>query len=788
MTFPEASPRIERIKKRLCLIKPRLCSERARLVTESYRETEGELAVTRRAKALDKILRQMSIYISDDELIVGNQASEPLAAPLFPEVAVTWIEQDLPTFETRTQDPFMVPTEVKEELARLFPYWKGKTTRAKLYKRLPESITSAIETGVIRFKEASGIGHQLIDFPKVLNVGFDGIKEEAAQKLAQVDLTKPAAYQKWAFWQAVIIVCDAVIAFARRYAEEAKKLASTETGERRKELNRIAAICQRVPAEPAETFHEALQVVWFLTAIAHICQNGTGITIGRLDQFLYPYYKKDIETGRITKGEAQELLDCLWLKLQELNVVRSTEAAPIWPGYEMNVTINIGGQTNTGEDATNELTYMCLDAEAHVHMRRPQLILRVHEGTPDDLWEKAVKVIKLGGGRPELVSDRTMAQALVQLGVPANQVLDYAIIGCAEPVVMGARILLAWSWVSLPKVLELALNDGVDPRTGKRIGLATGNPLTFASYDDMLEAFREQLRYFVSLCAVAINGIIDPLVAEELPHVFFSAITPDCIEKGLDITAGGARYDWSAVWPIGPVTVGNSLAAIKKLVFEDKQLTMAELKKALDMNFEGQEKIRQMLIHAPKFGNDDDYADAITRDIVEMFYDELEKYRTARGGNFTCGYISVGINVAYGALVGATPDGRRSGEPLSDGMSPAQGTEMHGPTASLRSVAKLDLVRAGSGGILNQKFDPAILKSKRDVHKFIDLNKTFLNDLGGMQVQYNVVSAETLRDAQRHPERYPDLLVRVVGYSAYFTELSKRVQDDIIARTEHTGF
>jgi pyruvate formate-lyase/glycerol dehydratase family glycyl radical enzyme len=781
--------RVVRIKERLKSTIPQICSDRARLITAAYQETENDPMVLRRAKALDRILREMTIYIKSDEIIVGNMASAPLAAPLYPEVGADWIEQDIDTFPTRMQDPFDVPVKTRKELLEVLPYWKGKSMSEVFFQRLPEDLHTVMKTKVFRIKEGGGIGHQLINAPLVLKIGYAGIKDRIYAQLQELDLTEPGAYQKYTFYQALLLTCDAVIEYAHRYAREAHRVALNATDlHERERLQRIAETCERVPEHPAKTYQDALQVVSFLTMIAHIDQSGTGITIGRLDQFLFPFYQRDLRQGRLSQDEAQELLDCLWLKLQEPNICRSNEAVPTWPGYELNLAITIGGQTNDGKDATNDLTYMCLESEAHIHMRQPQVIMRVHEGTPYDLWMKAVEVIRLGGGKPALVSDQINTKALLHLGVPKDEVLGYSVIGCAEPVVTGGRILLRWSFISLAKVLEITIYDGIDPQTGIRVGPSTGSATSFKSYEDFYFAFTEQISHFMSRCAMVVNGLADPLVVEQMPHPFFSANTPDCIEKGLDISQGGGRYDWSGVWPVGLATASNSLAAIKKLVFEEKLLSMDTLLSALEANFVGHERTHQMLLNSPKFGNDDDFADPITVNLAEDFYNCVEAHHTARGGKFTTGYITVGISVSYGRYVGATPDGRSAGQPLSDGMSPAQGTEFKGPTASFKSVGKLNLYRAGSGGILNEKYNPSVLTKESDIQKFIELNKVFLNKLGGMQVQYNVVSVDTLRDAQLHPEKYPDLLVRVVGYSAYFTELSRQVQEDIIARSEFQSF
>jgi len=784
--------RTKRLRDRMRWYKPELCSERARLATEAYKETEGEPIVIRRAKVLDRVLRGMSIYINEDELIVGNQACKPRAAPVFfPEDAVGWIERDVDSgwIETRPQDPFIVPEKVKQELRQVFPYWRDRALRDKFHKRLPENAALAYEAGAIQFRTEGGLGHHVLDFPKVLQQGFEGIKQEVLRRLEQVDLAEPGAHKKWEFWRALCIACDAVMAYARRYAEEARALAAAESNAQRKgELERIAEVCARVPSKPARTFHEALQAVWFVMVIAHLSENNAGVTTARFDQYMYPYYKRDIEEGRITQEEAQELLECFWVKYEEINKLRSMSKAQgiaYQTGYVTSIAIGTGGQKRLGEDATTELTYMCLDAQAHVHLKAPQYALRVHRGTPQDLLVKAAEVIKLGGG-PSLLSDNIYVPSLLELGVPLEDALGYVNSGCSEPNVLGAWGYGRTAHLNPLKVLELVLNDGVDPSTGKQVGLPTGDPLTFACFDDLMRAFREQLAYMVSLGVQVVNSVSDPIVVEELPHVFFSLLTPDCIDKGLDVTVGGARYNWTAFCCGGGLaTTANSLAAMKKLVFEEKKISMSELKQALADNFEGKESIRQMLLRAPKYGNDDDYVDAIARAVYNAVCDEVGKYRDSRGGKFALGLYT---EPHLGVFVGASANGRKAREFVSDGVSPDRGTDTNGPTACMKSVGKLGLIRAADGAILNISFSPSIMQQAKDVGKFVELNRTFLCDLGGMLVQHNVFSAETLRDAQKHPEKYRDLVVRVVGYSAFFVELGKERQDELIARTEHSAF
>jgi len=767
-------------------IKPEVFGERATLATSSYMETEAEPAVIRRAKAIDRVVRGMSIYIDPNQLIVGNHAPKPRGAfVFFPEVSVEWTEEDLGVLPTRLEDPFVLAESVRKELEAVFPYWRGKSITDKTFTRLPEDVSTAIQAGAISVKAVDGIGHHILDYSRFLSEGVKSIRADLVKRIQNPKLTEAGAYQKWVFWRALVILCDAVVAYATRYAEEAKRLAAQEPDEtRQKELEAIAGICEWVPANPARTFHEALQVVWFVTALAHISQNGAGVSVGRLDQFLYPFYRNDIDQGRISQSQAQELLECLWAKFDEINKMRPTRTVKSASGYLTDIAITLGGQDSMGGVADNELTYMCLEAHRRLRLRAPQVALRVHNETGDDLLIKAIEVQKAAGGAPELLSDNTYIPAMLQLGLPIGEARDYSVIGCSEPAVAGTRIFLRSPSLTLPSALELALNQGVHPRTGEQVGVCTADPLTFASFDQVLHAFEQQVRHLVSL-GVTASHIADSVLVENLPHPFLSLVTPDCIERGLDVTAGGARYDWTGFMLYGLANAGDSLAAIKRLVFDESRIAMAELMEALAHNFEGREKLRQMLLHAPKYGNDDDYVDALTRHVVEVCYAEVAKYRNARGNRFTTMIMTLSANVSAGEHIGATPDGRKAGQPLADGMSPTQGTCVRGITASLRSAGKMDLVNAGGGVVLNEKVAPALLNTDKDIRAFVHLNRAFLNELGGMHVQYNVISSHALREAQKHPEQYRDLMVRVVGYSAYFTELSKQVQDDIISRSEH---
>jgi len=782
----QPSERVIRLRKQLLAATPKICADRALILTRVFQEHEHEHTLRRWTLSFDAILREMTIYINEDEILVGNQASSPMAAPIFPEAATSWLEEDLDLMESREQDPFIVPPQVKMGIMQILPYWQGRCMEDVYHSRRPRNISKAEQAKAIRIKSSGGIGHHLLNFRFVLENGLASIKRIISDKITLHEMQE-GNKEKILFWNSLLQTCDSIITFAERFSCEAySQAAKTSDQQRKQELECIASICKRVPQKPAASFHEALQCIWFLTVITHIFQSGGGITLGRLDQILQPYLQCDLDSGVITPSAAQELLDCLWLKLQELNVSRSSAIVTAWAGYEVNPTVNIGGQTAYGEDATNELTYMCLAAEQHIHMRNPQLILRIHNHTPKALWRAAVEVMRAGGGKPSLISDQVCMSALAQLGVPEQELLDFSIIGCAEPTVGDSRIMIRWSWLCLPKILELTLNNGIDPRTGLLVGLNTGKVQTFSQFEDLLHAFECQVDHQVNLITRGINQIADPLVAEMMPHLPLSVMTPSSIERGLDVTAGGAERTWSVIWPIAPATTANALTAIAKVLFEKGETTWEKLQLALETDFSDTEPLRHKLLRAPKFGNDDAFADRIGRHVVRAVYDAAEKRRNNFAGRFTTGFITLGANVHYGHFVGATADGRRAGQALSDGMSPSQGTELEGPTATMKSVAKLDLTRAGSGGILNIKLNPAMLNSEADIEKFIHLNETYLNDLGGMQVQYNIISTDVLRDAQAHPESYPDLLVRVVGYCARFIDLSPEVQEDLIVRTEHT--
>ncbi len=780
------SERVKRLRDQVVASKPTVCSERARLVTESYKATESQPMLIRRAKALETILKGMTIHIHDDELIVGNQANYRRGTPVNPEMGIGWLSEEIDSvLETRAQDKMVVPETVKRELKEIFGYWKGRTIREAVYGILPKAVVRARQAKLFTLDnhEEGGLGHIIPDHPMLLQQGFEGVKARIRKHLEALDPTHPEDFQKGVFYRAETIVADAAIHFGKRYANEAERLADIENNpKRRDELLGIAQICRRVPVHPPRNFHESLQAIWFVHLILHIETNGTAISPGRMDQFLYPFYRRDIDAGVLTQESAQELLDCLWLKFNEIIKLRSQDATYVHAGFPTVQNVTIGGVLADGSDGTNELSSMMLNSQAHIRLPHPQLSMRVHDKTSEPLLQKAAGVLALGGGMPQLIGDEILIESLVNRGLPLQVARDYAPIGCVELGVIGLWGRGNGGYFNIPKVLELALNNGVDPKTGKQIGAKTGDPRQFETFDDVLSGFKAQMHYCTRLLAIE-NNVIDQIHAELMPHVFYSMVIPDCIENGKDATSGGARYNWTGPIGVGIANAGDGLTAIKKVVFEDREATMDQLVDALEANFEGYETLHRKLLAAPKYGTDNEYADQMIKDAVNIYLDPLLTYPTPRGGNQgPSALFSLSVSLPFGWATGALPDGRKAGTPLADGISPVHGHDYKGPTAVLKSASKIEHVRT-SGTILNLKFHPSVLSGPAQIQKFVDLASTYLVDLKGSHMQCNFVSPETLRDAQIHPEAYPDLIVRVTGYSARFVELSKEVQDDIIGRT-----
>lgn len=780
-----ASERVGKILNRFLNTSPAICAERAVLITEAYKETEGQPMPVRRAKALEKILTNMSIFIQDDEIIVGNQCSMPRSAPIFPEFSCKWVEAELDRLENRTADVFLISEDTKDKLRKAFSYWDGKTVNEIASNLMPPESLEAHNDVVYTVGNYfyNGVGHISANYEKVLNKGLNAIIDQAEKKLEEINFADSSQLNKMHFLKSVIIANKAVIAFAERFAELAEKMASAcQDSERKSELNEIARICRKVPAEPAETFQEALQAFWFIHLVIQIESNGHSISPMRFDQYMNPFLKKD----SISIEKAQELLDMLWIKFSELNKVRDEDSTMAFAGYPMFMNLIVGGQKRDGSDATNTMSYMILQASANTKLYAPSLSIRIHEGTPDPLYHKAAELSRMGLGYPAYYNDRVIVPALLARGLEREDARDYGIIGCVEPQVGGKTE--GWhdaAFYNMAKIIELSLNDGVDKRTGKQIGPKTGKLETFKSFDDVMNAYKTQTGYFVKLMAAADNAV-DMSHAKHCPLPFLSSLVDDCISEGLSLQEGGAHYNFTGPQGVGVANAGDSLTAIKRLVFDDKALTLEELQDALEKDFEGMEDLRQMLVNrAPKYGNDDDYADEIAKEAAFAYCNEVNKYTNPRGGKFQPGLYPASANVPLGSVVMATPDGRKAWTPLADGVSPISGYDSCGPTASVLSVAKLDHEIASNGTLLNQKFHPSALEGEQGLENLKAVTETYFQN-GGFHVQYNVISRETLLDAQANPDKYKGLVVRVAGYSAFFTALDKSLQDDILARTEQT--
>jgi formate C-acetyltransferase len=649
--------------------------------------------------------------------------------------------------------------------------------------RGPE-LQGAVQHGLIANPhEYTGFAHVALDVPRVLREGLEGIQVNVAARLAKLEKTSPSYLQQRVFLEALLAVNDGAIAFAHRYAAFARaKARESHDPVRRDELLRIAAVCDRVPAKPARSFWEALQALWFLQAIPQIECNGFSITPGRFDQYMFPYYQHDIAAGGLTPEQGQELLECLWIKFSEVARVDDREMAELDAGYASGQNLCIGGRTATGQDGTNELTYMCLAANEHLQLPQPNFTVRLYKDTPSDLLSATVRVIARGNGMPQLLNDELIIPALLNKGIPLAEAREYIPVGCDEITVLGMWGRCNGGYVNLAKALELALTNGRCRLTGDQVGPLTGSTADITSFPALLDAVYRQVDYAVE-CIITEANATDHIHAEVAPLPFESLLVPGCIENGRDVTLGGARYNFTGPVGVGSATVGDSLAAIKQFVFEEKQISLTDLDRMLDADFAGQEVWRQRLINrAPKFGNDEDFVDDLVVAVTNRFFDRVEQGRNPRGGGMMPALYSVTAHVGAGKRVGATPDGRNAGAPLSDGLSPTYGRDVKGPTAALRSVVKVDLVRAPNGVIVNQRLAPGLLATEAGRLKMSQLLRSFV-EAGGFHWQFNVVPTEVLLKAQEHPEEFRDLVVRVAGYSAFFVDLSRPAQDAIMQRS-----
>ncbi len=830
----QKSPRIDLLKEGLFQSSPQIEADRGILITESYKATENLPMIRRRSKAFYHILEHLPVTIREHELVVGAATVAPRSCQVFPEYSFEWLEAEFETIEHRSADPFRISDETKAALSEAYKYWKGRTSSDLATAYMSDEAKAAIDHNVFTPGNYfyNGVGHVTVNYGEVLAIGFEGIKEKAKASIKKLCPTSADYATRRAFLDSVIESMDAGILFAGRYAELAsKKAMDCSDPVRRKELEVIAENCRNVPRYGAKSFYEACQSFWFVQMLLQTESSGHSISPGRFDQYMYPYYKADLDSGKITREFAQELIDCVWIKLNDLSKVRDSASAEGFAGYSMFQNLIAGGQTPEGLDATNDLSFMCINACMHVFLPQPSFSVRIWNGTPHEFLIRAAELTRTGIGLPAYYNDEVIIPALVSRGLTLEDARDYNIIGCVEPQKSGKTD--GWhdaAFFNMCRPLELVFSNGYDK--GELISVQTGDVTQMNTFEEFFDAYKAQMNYMISLMVNADNAI-DFAHAARCPLPFQSSMVEDCIGRGKSLQEGGAIYNFTGPQGFGIANMADALYAIKKLVYDEKKITMAELKAALENNFghgiseeaaknavieivralssggrdvtEAQvaeiyrqvisrtsdggryAEIRTMLEEVQKFGNDFEEIDSFAREVAYTYTKPVEQYKNPRGGKYQAGLYPVSANVPLGAQTGATPDGRLAGTPVADGVSPSAGKDISGPTASANSVSCLDHFIASNGTLFNMKFHPAALEGRSGLESFAALVRGYF-DKKGSHMQFNVVSRETLRDAQAHPENYKGLVVRVAGYSALFTTLSKSLQDDIINRTEQSGF
>ena len=831
------SPRIQNLVDQLFEKLPEIESDRAVLLTESYKESEGQPIIVRRAKAFSHILRNIPITIRKDELIVGSATKSPRSCQVFPEFSYDWLEKEFDTVETRSADPFYISEDNKKILRDVYKYWKGKTTSELATSYMADETIKAMEHNIFTPGNYyyNGVGHVTVKYEKVLEVGYEGIIEEVKEELSKCNVADDDYAKRSHFLKSVIQSCEAVIVYANRYAELALNMAKQcNDNVRRNELIEIASNCARVPAKGARSFYEACQSFWFVQMLLQVESSGHSISPGRFDQYMYPYYKADIESGKITKEFAQELMDCIWVKLNDLNKVRDAGSAEGFAGYGLFQNLIVGGQDAGGIDVTNDLSFMAIESSMHVMLPQPSLSIRVWNGSPHELLIKAAKLTRTGIGLPAYYNDEVIIPSLLNRGLTLADAREYNIIGCVEPQKAGKTD--GWhdaAFFNMCRPLELVFSNGYDK--GELVGVETGDVTKMETFEEFYDAYKKQMKYCIELLVNADNSI-DVAHMERCPLPYLSSMVDDCIKRGKSVQEGGAIYNFTGPQGFGVANMADSLYAIKKLVFDEKKVTLAEYKDALENNYgrglslerveeltrevikklenDGHtidaevvaqvsatialdsldnskkskyDKLLEMIDEVPKFGNDIKEVDQFARDVAYVYTRPLENYKNPRGGQYQAGLYPVSANVPLGAQTGATPDGRLAYTPVADGVSPSAGKDLFGPTAAANSVAKLDHGIASNGTLFNQKFHPSVLAGRTGLEAFVNFIRGYF-DQKGSHIQFNVVSRDTLIEAQKNPEKYKTLVVRVAGYSALFTSLSRSLQDDIINRTEQRGF
>ena len=797
--FGTLTERMKEFREEVLDEKPYIDAQRAILATLAYKENLNQPRVMVRAKMLEKVLDNMSIYIEDKSLLAGNQATKNRNAPIFPEYTMEFVMNELDQFEKRDGDVFYITEKTKEQLREIAPFWQNNNLRARGEALLPEEVRVFMETGVFGMegKLNAGDAHLAVNYERILKDGLRGYEKRAKEYKATLDLTNPDNVDKYCFYNAVLIVLEAVRNFANRYSVLAKDLAEKEMNQERKiELLEISRICSKVPYEPAETFQEAVQSVWFIQLILQIESNGHSLSYGRFDQYMYPYYDRDIKNGTIKESEALELLTCLWIKTLTINKVRSQAHTLSSAGSPMYQNVTIAGQTTDKKDAVNDLSFLVLKSVAQTRLTQPNLTVRYHKNINKHFLDECIEVMRLGFGMPALNNDEIIIPSFMDWQVKEEDAYNYSAIGCVETAVPGkwGYRCTGMSYINFPRMLLCTMNNGVDLTSNKRFTKGYGYFTEMESYEELLKAWDKTVRE-ITRYSVIVENAIDKASERDVPDILCSALTDDCIARGKTIKEGGAVYDFISGLQVGIANMADCLAAIKKLVYEEKKITRQELWNAILDDFSSPEnkKIQEMLIReAPKYGNDDDYVDQLIVEAYDSYIEEIEKYPNTRynrgpiGGIRYAGTSSISANVGQGMSTMATPDGRNAFEPLAEGCSPAHNSDKNGPTAVFKSVSKLRTNKITGGVLLNQKMTPQMLSTEENRQKLELLIQTFFNRLHGYHVQYNIVSKETLIDAQKHPENHKDLIVRVAGYSAFFNVLSKKTQDDIIGRTEQS--
>lgn len=786
-----STARIQKLRDQYVNAKVEVCLDRAMIYTKVYKTTEAEPMVLRRAKAFKAYCKSKPIRIENGELLVASAGDRPRVAVICPEIHASWFDTELTTVSTRPQDPYYLDDETKAVWETdISPNWKAKTVFDYWFAQVPsETKKLSYDTGVIDclLRSENGPGFQTPGLQEIaFKKGFNGIKKDAKKKIRQLDPADPENYDKLNFLKAVAVSCEGMSVLGKRHARLAKSLADKEKNRRRKkELEKIAEVCTQVPSHPPTNFYEAIQMVWFVMMSIQIEATADSVAVGRFDQFMYPYYKKDIVENTLNKDSVLELIENLWLKFYGNIWPLSEAGAFYYSGYHPFCALTIGGVTPEGKDATNDLSYLCIQATKNLNVTQPSLGTRVHKQTPQKFLIKNAELVRKGLGFPAFHNDEPAIKMLLKKGVKMDEARNWNTLGCVEPSLAGK--LHQWTAsgnYNFASAVEFALFNGKHVISGKQLGLKTGDRGSFKTFDDFKAAVEKQLAYIIKQHAIA-TTFIERIHKDYLPCPLLSCLTLDCVDNGKSLMQGGARYN------VGPGNLGigltdcaNSLAAIKKLVFEDKSVTWDELLNNLKNDFATNGRVRKMLLDAPKWGNDDDYVDDFGREITDFMVKEHHKYKTLTGKYLMPALLPVSSNVPMGKVVWALPSGRKAYAPLADGISPNHGTDKLGPTAVLKSVSKLNHEDVDGGTLLNMKFDPKTLEGKDGLIRFAAFLRTFV-DLGVYHVQFNVVDKATLITAQKHPEDHRSLMVRVAGYSAYFVELCSEIQNDIIGRTEH---